>query len=213
MDYVGEPVFSPGDRFEYSNSNYLMLGLLIEKASGMSVGAYLRAEFWSPLQLNNIFFGTHENVGGPIAEAWRDSDGDGVLENITDEFGPAYHSIFYTSADVFADASDLSLWAMKLYRAEALNQDSVDAMLDFLTIDSGSPYWNGYGLGVRRFRITERIMVGHTGGMRGYGSYMLYDQARDLSIVLLNNQSRSQNGPQLRFELVDELLRKVYATL
>ena len=83
-------------------------------------------------------------------------------------------------------------------------------MLNFITIDSGSPYWDGYGLGVRRIYMTSGIEYwGHTGGMRGYGSFMLYDPISGVTIAMLNNQSRSENGPLLRFELVDEILNEI----
>ena len=213
LSYIGEPVSKPGDRFEYSNSNYLVLGLIIQEVSGMSVGEYLRSRFWKPLALNNTFFGTNEQIPSPVADAWRDTDGDGILENISDQFGPAYHSVFFTAADAFTSASDLSMWAQHLYNGEALHPDSLSEMLDIITINSGSPYWTGYGLGVRRFFISGRVLYGHTGGMRGYGSYMLYDPISKISIALLNNQSRSKDGPVLRFELVEDMLRIVFDEL
>ena len=83
-------------------------------------------------------------------------------------------------------------------------------MLDIVSVDSGSPYWNGYGLGVRRFFISGRMLIGHTGGMRGYGSYMLYDPTSGISVTLLNNQSRSENGPEQRFLLMQDILSVVF---
>ena len=210
VDYIGEPVFSPGDRYEYSNSNYLILGLLIEAASGDDVGGVLRSSFWSPLNLPEIYFGADEASTGRIAAPWRDSDGDGLLENIANEYGPAYHSVFYCAADVFSTAEDLSMWAQHLYNGDALSQASLDKMLNFVDIDSGNPYWNGYGLGVRRFVLAGREMYGHTGGMRGYGTVMLYEPQSKVSLAILNNQSRSVNGTQLRFELMVELLEAVF---
>ncbi len=210
LSYIGEPNFAPGARFEYSNSNYLLLGLIIKKASGMTVGEYMRQQFWQPLQLRQTFFGTDENVPGPICDAWRDSDGDGSLENITGEYGPAYHSVFFTAADIFTTASDLSLWSDQLYNGDALEPKSLGKMLDIVSVDSGSPYWNGYGLGVRRFFISGRMLIGHTGGMRGYGSYMLYDPTSGISVTLLNNQSRSENGPEQRFLLMQDILSVVF---
>ena len=213
LSYIGEPVFAPGARFEYSNSNYLLLGLIIKEASGKRVGEYLREKFWETLELRQTYFGSDENIPAPIADPWRDGDGDGTLENIADEYGPAYHSVFFTAADIFTTASDLSHWADHLYGGNALEPESLERMLDIVTIDSGSPYWNGYGLGVRRFYISGRILYGHTGGMRGYGSYMLYDPSSGISVSLLNNQSRSENGPLHRFELMQGILNVVFKEL
>ncbi|MGW9686308.1 serine hydrolase domain-containing protein [Flagellimonas sp. 2504JD1-5] len=208
-DYVGEPVFNPGDRYEYSNSNYLVLGLIIESVTQKTVGEVFREKLFNPLQLGNIYFPANESLIGPVATPWRDSNGDGTLQDISDEFGPAYHSIFYTAADVFSTASDLSMWAQHLFNGTLLSQETKNQMLNFTPL--GDPIATGYGLGIREVTFVGKSMWGHTGGMRGYGSYMFYDPVSKVSIAMLNNQSRSQNGPLLRYELVNELLQKIFS--
>ncbi|UII79596.1 serine hydrolase [Flagellimonas sp. CMM7] len=211
--YVGEPIFNAGERYEYSNSNYLILGLIIKAVSGQTVGETMRTRFWGPLGLANTYFGTDENVVGPVANPWRDSDGNGQIEDISADFKDAYHSVFFTAANVFTTSADLSMWAYLLYEGNALTETSKNKMLDFLFIDTGTPIFDGYGLGVRRINLAGRETWGHTGGMRGYGSYMLYEPTSSVSIAMLNNQSRSENGPLLRFELVEELLTEVFTEL
>ncbi|WP_420322604.1 serine hydrolase domain-containing protein [Flagellimonas sp.] len=211
VDYVGEPVFNPGDRYEYSNSNYLVLGLIIESATQKTVGEVFREKIFNPLQLGNSYFPANESLVGPVATPWRDSNGDGTLQDISDEFGPAYHSVFYTAADVFSTASDLSMWGQHLFNGSLLSQETKNQMLNFTPL--GDPIATGYGLGVREVTFVGRSLWGHTGGMRGYGSYMFYDPVSKVSIAMLNNQSRSQNGPLLRYELVNEILEKVFAHL
>lgn len=208
VDYIGEPVFQPGDQYQYSNSNYHLLGLIIEAASGQSVGEAMRTRFWGPLQLDHIYFGDDESPTGPIATPWRDSDGNGTLEDITAEYQPAYHSVFWCAADVFSTASDLSMWAHELFAGSAIKESTRDQMLTFVQI--GDPIATGYGLGIRRVILGERTTWGHTGGMRGYGSYMFYEPNTQVSIAMLNNQSRSANGPLLRYQLVDEILTEVF---
>ncbi len=96
-DYILVPTNVPGVTHEYSNSNYLLLGMIIEAATGKTVGEVMRDKFWTPLNLDNIYFGANESVVDPIATPWRDYNGDGILEDIANQFGPAYHSIFYLS--------------------------------------------------------------------------------------------------------------------
>lgn len=210
-DYIGAPIFNAGERFEYSNANYLILGLIIEAVTQKTVGSVMREKFWEPLGLNATYFGANEPIEGVIAVPWRDTDGDGTLENIAMEFGPAYHSVFYTAADVFTTASDLSMWAYHLFAGEAVSGTSREKMLTFIDLDD--PVANGYGLGIRRVILGNRTTWGHTGGMRGYGSFMFYDPISKVSIALLNNQSRSENGPLLRYEVVQETLLAVFEEL
>jgi D-alanyl-D-alanine carboxypeptidase len=211
-DYILEPTNVPGVTHEYSNSNYLILGLIIEAATQKTVGEVMREKFWTPLALNSTYFGANESIDGPIATPWRDNDGDGTLEDIADEFGAGYHSIFYCAADVFSTASDLSMWAQHLYNGDAISLDSRQKMMTSY-FDIPDPVFTGYGLGVRRNVYAGRIMWGHTGGMRGYGTAMFFEPLTQVSIAMLNNQSRSADGPLLRYELVEELLAVVYEDL
>ena len=210
--YILEPTNAPGVTHEYSNSNYLLLGMIIEEVTGQTVGEVMRERFWTPLQLNNVYFGANENIQGTIATPWRDGDGNGTLEDISDEYRAAYHSVFYCAADVFTTASDLSMWAKHLYGGNALTEVSRQKMMTSY-FDYGHPIFLGYGLGVRKNVYAGRTMWGHTGGMRGYGSHMFYDPISKVSIAVLNNQSRSEDGPALRQELIDELLAEVFNEL
>ena len=212
VDYILGPTNDPGVTHEYSNSNYLILGLIIEAATQKTVGEVMRREFWAPLDLNNTYFGANESIEGTIATPWRDSSGDGVLEDISDQFRQSYHSVFYCAADVFSTASDLSMWAQHLYNGDAISLDSRQKMMTSY-FDIPDPVFTGYGLGVRRNVYAGRTMWGHTGGMRGYGTAMFYDPLSEVSIAMLNNQSRSADGPLLRYELVEELLTVVYDDL
>lgn len=207
--FIGPPVDDPGVLHEYSNSNYLILGLIIEAATGKTVGEVMREKFWTPLNLENIYFGTNEPIEGEMAIPWRDGDDDGVLEDIAAEFGPAYHSIFYCAADVFSTASDLSMWAQHLYNGDAVSETSRTQMMT-RHFDIPDAIFVGYGFGTREVVFHGRSTYGHTGGMRGYGAYMFYDPFSKVSIAMLNNQSRSDDGPLLRYELVNELLKQVF---
>ncbi|WP_420400535.1 serine hydrolase domain-containing protein [Flagellimonas sp.] len=208
--FIGPPDAEPGIGHSYSNSNYLILGLIIEAATEKTVGEVMREKFWTPLNLNAIYFGTNEPIEGTWATPWRDSDDDGILEDIEADFGPAFHSIFYCAAGVFSTASDLSQWAQHLYNGDAVSQASrTNMMTDHYAIPDA--VFVSYGLGTREVIFHGRSTYGHTGGMRGYGAYMFFDPISKVSIAMLNNQSRSDDGPLLRYELVNELLEEVFA--
>ena len=103
------------------------------------------------------------------------------------------------------------MWANELFNGNAVSQATRNKMLTFTDLDD--PIANGYGLGIRRVILGDRTTFGHTGGMRGYGSFMFYDPISKVSIAMLNNQSRSVNGPLLRYEVVQESLLAVFAEL
>ena len=105
VDYIKVPINNPSIAHQYSNSNYLILALIIEAVTQQTVGEAMRQRLWNPLNINNIYFGANETVTGPIAAAWRDSNGDGILEDISGEYRAAYHSVFYGPAGMFGTAS------------------------------------------------------------------------------------------------------------
>ncbi len=104
------------------------------------------------------------------------------------------------------------MWAQHLYNGNAISENSRQIMMTSY-YDIPDPVFTGYGLGVRRNIYAGRTMWGHTGGMRGYGTAMFYDPISHVSIAMLNNQSLSEDGPILRYELVNELLTLVFAEL
>lgn len=168
VNFIGEPLSAPGNEVKYSNSNYILLGLIIRSATGMEVAEVMRTKLWTPLVMSNIYFGSDETVVGPIATPWRDNNEDGIQENISADWGPAYHSAFYTAADIFSTASDLSMWAQHLYNGTAIAASSRTKMLNFIDYDTGDPaHGDGYGLGVIRLKVHGRNLWGHWGGMRG----------------------------------------------
>lgn len=212
-NFIGEPLFAPGEGFRYSNSNYILLGLIIRSVTGKEVGQVLRELFWQPLGLNNIFFGSDENVPEPIANPWRDNDGNGTLDDISSQWGAAYHSAFYTAADLFSTSTDLSSWAQLLYSGKVLSNESLAKMTTFVDYNTGNELdGNGYGLGVIRLNYRGHLLWGHTGGMRGYGgNSMFYDTTTGMSIAILINQSRGVNDLGLSDQLFTELLDIVFA--
>ncbi len=210
--FIGEPINPPGITHEYSNSNYLILGLMIEAATNKTVGEVMREKLWTPFNLSTMYFGANETIPEPIITPWRDSNGDGTLQNIKADYGAGFHSIFYCAADVFSTASDLSMWAQHLYAGTVLSESSRTKMMTSY-FDIPHATFIGYGLGVRKNVYAGHTMWGHTGGMRGYGSHLFYDPLNKVSIAILNNQSRSSDGPTLRHKLIEELLEVVFESL
>ena len=212
VDYVGVPNHPPGETHKYSNTHYLILGLIIEAATNKTVGEVMREKFWAPLGFNNTYFASNEAVSGVWATPWRDSNGDGILEDILDQYRAAYFSVFYCAGGMFSTSSDLSKWVYELYVGNALSQTSKDKMFTSY-FDIPHPIFIGYGLGTRKNIYGGKVMWGHTGGVRGYGSHMFYEPTSKISVAIVNNQSRSTNGPQLRHELFDEIMTLLFAEL
>jgi D-alanyl-D-alanine carboxypeptidase len=188
-DLVGEPYFPPGQGWHYSTTNYVLLRLIVERATRSTVRRELHERFLGPLALDRTVILDADNTSlGPHAAArpWFDVDGDGALEDISGR-GRAWMA-GRSPAMVFSTAEDLARWSQALYTGRLLRSGSLEEMLRFHRPTPGEPY-SGYGLGTGEFRIGGREVWGHLGWQYGYAAAMLFVPARSTSITVLVNDN------------------------
>jgi D-alanyl-D-alanine carboxypeptidase len=183
LDLIGEPTFEPGEQFEYSNSNYLLLGELVEYVTAGPITRPLHERLLDPLGLSHTFYGPIEKTGGPLAHGYTTEGGmeldgyddSGVLP--TENLASAARS----AGGMSATAADVARWMSSLYSGQVLSDESLNEMLDFSA--SGS-----YGLGVGlTFLRSGRTAVGHDGGIPGFISVGNYDRQSGVVVVVLSN--------------------------
>jgi|GEM_PF-2122574 CubicO group peptidase (beta-lactamase class C family) len=197
--FVGAPLFSPGNGWSYSNTNYLLLGMITNHLRGTNYSTQLHSRIFSPLNMNNTFFAIEDSLAGDIAHEWADVNGDG---NLDDYFASnprtAFYSMAYSAGAIFSTAEDLSHWGKALFSGQMLNQTSMQKMLTFHPT-------SGYGLGVYRITALGKELWGHNGGTLGYISNMFYNPQDSVVIVLLTNQQG--NPDPIWIALLDEVLK------
>ncbi|CAN5632977.1 serine hydrolase domain-containing protein [soil metagenome] len=143
LDSVPSYRAQPNERFEYSNTSYILLGLVIEEKTGTSVAAALRADVLSDPRLDTLVYQPEERPAGPLALPLHRSD--------SGELGGGYLSsmAWVTSGGgagcMASDSGPLALWGYLLFGGDILSDESLLAMTDFGT--------DGYGLGT--FDLTE----------------------------------------------------------
>lgn len=174
--------FAPGKGYHYSDTNYLLLGLLIEEVTGRNLEDVLPADFFTPLHLEHTLYETLDTPLFPenMVSGYTTNPLDGQIEDILALPQIALRTI---SPNVISNAPDLLKWSRALYgkEADALGHELQSQMLTF---DGMSPY----GLGVFKSNTTIGISYGHGGETAGYQSLMQYFPAYDLSIVILVNK-------------------------
>jgi D-alanyl-D-alanine carboxypeptidase len=183
--YLKDPHFPHGKSFRYSNTNYLLLAMIITRATGSSLSVEFRRRFWQPLGLTNTYLSMEEQIPDRLAHVWGDNfDNDGSFRDITYLPRASHESITYGSAGLFMTAGDLARWCHLLFEGKVLKPSSLDQML---VIGKG-----GYGLGVqvRMFRsglVDREKAFGHGGGNIGTMAYMWYLPEHHTSIALMIN--------------------------
>ncbi len=188
--FMMRPVLQPGRQFDYSNSNYHLLGLVANAVTDSSIASLMRSRFYNPYNLGSTFFTPEESVVGVVSDNWSDADRDGVFENVADRSHAAYYSMSWAAGGMTATASDMAYWAQALFAGDVLAPAVRDEMLRFTDVSSSTAF-TGYGLSIMRFEFDGVEMWGHTGLKPGFISMLVYAPDFGISICVLINQDNA----------------------
>ena len=169
MATVHAPWYRPGEGYAYANTNYYLLGLVIERISGRTLAQELDRRFFTPLGLDS----TEVLTGDSTAR---------------DTLEPAWASIFWASGAMSASAADLARWGDALYGDDLLSEATRTEMLKVNGPAFGIEGEN-YGLGVQRIEVPGAAGYGHTGMLKTYTSLLLYLPAQNVTLALLVNRT------------------------
>ncbi len=192
LAYVRAPYFPPGQGWAYSNSNYLLLGEVIERATGRTLASLLRERFFVPLRLTHTFFQSEEPlVGAPAHGYTYTSFRTWALKDLSDGTAHLPFTSLATSIGaagaIVTTSDDLARWALYLYRGKVLPPSQLSQMLDFGLTSAFHPTLP-YGLGVQRRSLDGKGSWGHAGSLSGFHAAMRYFPSADgVSIVVMTN--------------------------
>jgi D-alanyl-D-alanine carboxypeptidase len=155
------PTGSPGERFAYASTNYVLLGLVVESVTGTTVGEQLRRRIFAPLGLRDTSFVPGARIHGRHAHGYAPSAHDGIVGSLAtarDRSG-ASASWAWAAGAVVSSARDLSRFFGALLGGRLLPPGLLGSMRPGLGAR--------YGLGLAAFRTPCGIAVGHTGNVLG----------------------------------------------
>ncbi len=176
--------FAPGEGWGYSNTGFILAGMVIEAVTQTTVGEAIRARTFDVAGLDQTFFAAEEQIPTPLATGFGAQG-----EDVTNALHP---SVNWTAGSVVATAGDLADWAEALYAGQVLPAASLTEMLvPTPTGDAGK----SYGLGAFLYDSVGNISpgVGHNGKLPGYHTNMLYLQNDGTVVVQLVNSDAGKN--------------------
>ncbi|MEV8327221.1 serine hydrolase domain-containing protein [Kitasatospora sp. NPDC056731] len=177
--------FPPGSKFQYSNSNYILLGKVIEKAGGEPVGQFLKDQVFSQAGLNGTVFPTDATFPDPHARGYTDQTPNGHTTDATD-WNPSWA---WSAGAVISNLTDLQNWAKSLATGSLLKQDTQSQRLK--TQPTGDP-GVGYGLGL----FNNNGWIGHNGSLPGYETVAVYLPQSQATLVILLNTDVPYRGSE-----------------
>jgi D-alanyl-D-alanine carboxypeptidase len=184
---IGSPYFAPGKGYRYSNTDFVLLGLVIEKATGKTVAAAIRTDLLEPLGLTHTYFQVTETPSGPMAHGYIGKASApvdrsaGTMIPFTSEVTAAGASGAYVST-----AADLARWATVLYSGNILDLATLSSMTDISPTLPYKPAWP-YGLGFEETAVAGQTAWGHRGHLDGFWSSMWYLPDAHVTVVVLTN--------------------------
>lgn len=170
----------PGVRWEYSNTNFFLLGLVIEKVSGKPYADFMRDQVFKPLGMDSTLVNAK---GLAIKNAARgySLQGKWVITEISDPGFP------YAAGAIVSTPADMAKWAIAVGEGKLLKKTSWDETLaSGKTADGKS---TNYGFGWNLGTLGESY-IAHSGGIQGFGTYHVRFPAHDLSVVVMTNTIR-----------------------
>ncbi|MFB7171493.1 serine hydrolase domain-containing protein [Streptomyces sp. NPDC056254] len=168
--------FAPNAQFQYSNTNLVLLGLVIEKVTGRPLAEVINQDVVRPAGLNRTFFPTGAEFPQPHAQGYTDQTASGKVEVATD-WDPSWA---WAAGAMISDLQNLRSWARTLATGTLLTPATQAQRLK--TTSVGIP-GAGYGLGL----FDVQGWIGHNGSLPGYESLGVYlPQAQATMVVILN---------------------------
>ena len=196
LPYIGKPLFKPGTEWRYSNTNYLLLGMVVEAATRRTLESELQTRFLGPLGLRHTVLQDDAPVvravsAGPLALPYRRApngssgfvsrwDGSGYLPytSLATALGPV--------GGIASRADEIARWGAALYGGRVVSADSLAAMED---VGISRPFKPAelYGLGTVQLVEDGYLSYGHGGAVTGYRAALRYFPDFGATVAVLTN--------------------------
>ena len=189
--------FAPGTAYRYDNTGYVLLGMVIEKASGQKYAKYIDAQFFKPLGLRETSYCPSRTSDPAFALGY--TKGPNGIERA--QFLDLSHP--FAAGALCSSVGDFAKWQRALASGRAVSPASYALMSTADTLNNGRRI--NYGFGLVPGTFAGHATVSHTGGIPGFATAAAYVADDSLSIVVFTNYDRE--SPQ---RVVQNLLRVAY---
>lgn len=191
--YKPEAVFQPGEKYEYSNTGYALLGLIIEKVSGKTFGQFLEEKIFHPLGMKNTFvyrsrFEPKQVKNYALGYVSNDLNGKVLTNSFGKEFYTYYLDGIVGDGMVNSTAGDLLKWDRALYTDKLINSKDKELVFNSVKTEEGTETNYGFGWAIGNSEKYGKI-VNHSGGWAGYITFIERHLDTDKTIIILQNNS------------------------
>ncbi|MFI9808778.1 serine hydrolase domain-containing protein [Streptomyces sp. NPDC052301] len=185
-------MFRPGEKFFYSNTNLILLGLVVEKQSGRHLGDYIKQHILDPAGMKDTLFPAGNEFPAPHAQGYTEQTANGTQADATD-WNPSWG---WAAGAMISTLEDLHTWAPTVATGRFPDgKRMVGAATQqqrLVTPPTGSIAGAGYGLGI--FHVQG--WIGHNGSLPGYESLTIHLPSTRTTLVALLNTDTDYRGQE-----------------
>jgi D-alanyl-D-alanine carboxypeptidase len=223
------PYFAPATAFHYDNTNYALLGLIAEKIDGKPLASCFQDRLFAPLGMNDTALPPSDSNTIPDPYSHGYMYGSSSFALVDEEYpldirtaaragtlkpndytnqNPSYAS---AAGGVISTADDLVSWMQALVGGRVFNADYQKQWLESLQPeDPDKPHGQQYGYGITQLRWGTNTLYFHGGEMPGFNSFMGYDPASKMTLVIWTNLPVSIDGKPTANALMLKVLDRIY---
>lgn len=165
--------FEPGEKYNYSNSGYVLLGHLIEKISGESYEAFLQKNIFTPLGMKDSGYDSNSVVIARRAAGYSPGPNGPVNSGFIDM------SVPHGAGALYSTTEDLLRWEQGLFGGKLLSAASLTKMT--------APFKGNYAFGLQVNTVNGRKVFEHGGGIEGFNTHLAYFPEAKVTVAVLGN--------------------------
>ncbi len=223
------PYFAPGAEFEYCNTNYALLGLIVEKLAGAKLAKVFQDRLFGPLGMQHTLLPAntsniipepyaHGYMYGGSSYALADASYPAALiaaakagtlkPNDDTAQNPSYA---LAAGGAISTADDLAIWMRALVGGKVFAADTQRQWLASLEPeDPSKPLGQKYGYGITQMSFGPNVVYFHGGEAPGYNSFMGYDPVNDVTLIIWTSLTVSLDGLPTANSLMLKMLDQIY---
>jgi CubicO group peptidase (beta-lactamase class C family) len=191
--------FPTGEAQVYNNSAFWLLGLVVEKASGMTYESYVEQKLFEPLGMKrSMYCNSGENIP-------RRAHGYGVQNGMIRRAPANVHTWPFSAGSICSTAGDMVTWLKALHGGKVLSPKSYAEMITPSKLNDGTPLRYGMGIGVGK-DVRGLNYIGHGGSIAGFGAEAGWYPDAQMAVVVLFNSTGNMDPGAVAGELAAEVL-------
>ncbi len=190
--------FAPGDRWQYSNTGYVLAGVILEKVSGQPLFEFLKQRIFAPLKMTTVVDNDNGGMGRDDANGYT-AIGLGPLQPAL-PVGPGW---LFAAGELAMTAEDLARWDISIINQNLMPADAYHALEQEALLNNGAG--TRYALGLEVRLKSERRVLAHDGGVSGFVTQNVIYPDAHAAIVVFTNSDTANSASAIADKIEDVL--------